>query len=69
MQVLFRVIVHRLRSNNEFKLRVLMCPDFTTFLKHFNLLLVCLKPLCSDVNKFSVLFSKKDVQVAREENN
>ena len=34
-QVSFRVLVRRLRTNNEFKLRVLIYREFTVFLIHF----------------------------------
>ena len=35
IQVSFRVVVRRLRTNNEFKLRVLIYREFTVFLIHF----------------------------------
>ena len=35
IQVSFRVVVRRLRTNNEFKLRVLIYREFTVFLIRF----------------------------------
>ena len=54
IQVSFLVIVRHLRTNNEFKLRVLMYHDFTVFLVYFTYELCvsraffnwCLQVLC-----------------------
>ena len=51
-----------LRTNNDFKFRVLIYHGFTVLSMFFLKIVVCLKPFCSNFNMILSLFCRKGVQ-------
>ena len=60
-QVSFRVVVRRLRTNNEFKLRVLIYREFTVFLIHFTYKLCVSRAFLYWFLCVFIMFCRKDV--------
>ena len=65
IQVSFRVVVRRLRTNNEFKLRVLIYREFTIFRIHFTYKLCVSRTFLDWFLCVFIMFCRKDVQARK----
>ena len=65
IQVSFRVVVRRLRTNNEFKLRVLIYREFTVFLIHFTYKLCVSGAFLYCFLCIFIMFCRKGVQARK----